>query len=364
MQHADERRAGNSISRLEAGRGLHMPVCAAGRAGAHARQARQPPAGPQARCAAHGSKARQGQGPGASLPAHCRPPPAALSGPRLQPPGSRHARRRRTHPPLPPLRALPRGVGGGRACDRGGRWQPDFLVGIGRGGLVPAAYLSHRTGIQMLSVDHSSGEVGFGDELLDKLAAKIRAGSRILIVDDINDSGGTIQYLRAAIEAKSDDPAGLRVAVLVHNVRSKAKAEYRGSEIDRDQRQEVVRLPLGSGGAARDAEDRGAGGAGAARLNSGRLRARTDLVGRVAFIVWMRSTTRRASCLRSRSPAPSGTAGHCGAGCRSRNRLRRRAWPEAPSRRRVRLGALNGDGHGDDAATAASNARADMAFLH
>ena len=113
-------------------------------------------------------------------------------------------------------------------------WQPDFLVGIGRGGLVPAAYLSHRTGIQMLSVDHSSGEVGFADDLLDKLAAKIREGLRILIVDDINDSGGTIAYLRAAIEAKIDDPAGLRVAVLVHNVRSRAKAEYRGSEIDRD----------------------------------------------------------------------------------------------------------------------------------
>ena len=114
-------------------------------------------------------------------------------------------------------------------------WKPDFLVGIGRGGLVPAAYLSHRTGIQMLSVDHSSGEVGFGDELLDKLAAKVRAGSNILIVDDINDSGGTIQYLRMAIEAKIGEPDRLRVAVLVHNVRSKAKAEYHGSEIDREQ---------------------------------------------------------------------------------------------------------------------------------
>jgi len=114
-------------------------------------------------------------------------------------------------------------------------WKPDFLVGIGRGGLVPAAYLSHRTGLQMLSVDHSSGEAGFGDELLDKLAKKITSGSNILIVDDINDSGGTIQYLRAAIEAKSGEPDRLRVAVLVHNVRSKAKAEYHGSEIDREQ---------------------------------------------------------------------------------------------------------------------------------
>lgn len=114
-------------------------------------------------------------------------------------------------------------------------WRPDFLVGIGRGGLVPAAYLSHRTGIQMLSVDHSSGEVGFGDELLDKLAHKISDGLNMLIVDDINDSGGTIQYLRAAIEAKTAKPEGLRVAVLVHNVRSRTKAEYHGSEIDRDQ---------------------------------------------------------------------------------------------------------------------------------
>jgi len=114
-------------------------------------------------------------------------------------------------------------------------WRPDFLVGIGRGGLVPAAYLSHRTGIQMLSVDHSSGEAGFGDELLAKLAAKIQSGSNLLIVDDINDSGGTIQYLRAAIEAKVGEPGRLRVAVLVHNVRSSAKAEYHGSEIDRDQ---------------------------------------------------------------------------------------------------------------------------------
>jgi xanthine phosphoribosyltransferase len=113
-------------------------------------------------------------------------------------------------------------------------WKPTFLVGIGRGGLVPAAYLSHRTGLPMLSVDHSTGDHGFGAELLDKLAAKIAAGARILIVDDINDSGATINYLRAAIEAKVADPDGLRVAVLVHNVRSDARAEYHGSEIDRD----------------------------------------------------------------------------------------------------------------------------------
>jgi hypoxanthine phosphoribosyltransferase len=113
-------------------------------------------------------------------------------------------------------------------------WKPEFLVGIGRGGLVPAAYLSHRMGLRMLSVDHSFGEHSFGDELLHKLAVKIEAGARILIVDDINDSGGTINYLRSAIEERISDSTRLRVAVLVHNVRSQARAEYHGSEIDRD----------------------------------------------------------------------------------------------------------------------------------
>jgi xanthine phosphoribosyltransferase len=116
-----------------------------------------------------------------------------------------------------------------------GDWRPDFLVGIGRGGLVPAAFLSHRIGISMLSVDHSSGEPGFGDELLVKLATKIEAGARILIVDDINDSGTTIATLRAAIEARTEAAADrLRVAVLINNTRSKAKAEYCSTEIDRD----------------------------------------------------------------------------------------------------------------------------------
>lgn len=113
-------------------------------------------------------------------------------------------------------------------------WQPDFLIGIGRGGLVPAAYLSHRLGMPLLTVDHSTGDPGFGEELLQKLAAKIKAGTRMLIVDDINDSGGTITYLRSAIEARIEDPERLRVAVLVHNIRSRALAEYHGSEIDRD----------------------------------------------------------------------------------------------------------------------------------
>jgi len=114
-------------------------------------------------------------------------------------------------------------------------WRPDFLVGIGRGGLVPAAYLSHRLDIAMLSVDVSSGEAGFADELLVKLAAKMNAGQRILIVDDINDSGGTIASLQDALAAQGGGGERVRVAVLLNNLRSRANVDYWSRTIDRDE---------------------------------------------------------------------------------------------------------------------------------
>lgn len=112
-------------------------------------------------------------------------------------------------------------------------WRADFLVGIGRGGLVPTAYLSHRLDVPMLSIDVSSGEPGFADELLVKLAAKMKAGQRILIVDDINDSGGTIASLRTALEELGGDGERVRVAVLLNNLRSRAKVDYWSRTIDR-----------------------------------------------------------------------------------------------------------------------------------
>jgi hypoxanthine phosphoribosyltransferase len=114
------------------------------------------------------------------------------------------------------------------------RWTPDHIVGIGRGGLVPAAYLSHRTGISLLSVDHSSGVPGFADELMVKLAAATRAGQRLLLVDDINDSGLTISTLRRALGENGADMARVRVAVLIDNVRSAATSDYRARTIDRE----------------------------------------------------------------------------------------------------------------------------------
>ncbi len=113
-------------------------------------------------------------------------------------------------------------------------WTPDFIVGIGRGGLVPGTFLSHRTGIAMLSVDHSSRVADFSDDLLVKLAAMSAAGRRILFVDDINDSGATLVYLRETILRNGGNSKNQRVAVLINNVRSKAAIDYSSRTIDRD----------------------------------------------------------------------------------------------------------------------------------
>jgi xanthine phosphoribosyltransferase len=116
----------------------------------------------------------------------------------------------------------------------GDPWVPDFIVGIGRGGLVPGAYLSHRTGIPMLSVDYSSKVSGFADDLLIKLANMSISGQRILFVDDINDSGATLVNLRTSILDHGGIGENQRFAVLINNRRSKATVEYSSRAIDRD----------------------------------------------------------------------------------------------------------------------------------
>lgn len=118
----------------------------------------------------------------------------------------------------------------GRVTD----WNPAFILGIGRGGLVPAVYLSHATTIPLLSVDHSAQVAPFGDDLLTRIAAQTASGTRILIVDDINDSGRTIAYLRRAIRDGGGDMTALRVAVLIDNIRSIERVDYRAETIDRD----------------------------------------------------------------------------------------------------------------------------------
>lgn len=112
-------------------------------------------------------------------------------------------------------------------------WVPSYLIGIGRGGLVPATFLSHACGLPMLSVDYSSQVEEFADGALARLAARTRSGDRLLFVDDINDTGGTIGRLRTILAEQDAAPGSIRFATLIDNIRSAQRVEYHAETIDR-----------------------------------------------------------------------------------------------------------------------------------
>lgn len=112
-------------------------------------------------------------------------------------------------------------------------WTPTLLVGIGRGGLTPAVFLSHRMGLPLVSIDHSTKIAQFGEELVSVLARRTRDGDRLLFVEDINDSGRTIGEIRSALAAEGAIASRIRFAVLLDNVRSSQEVDYRSRKIDR-----------------------------------------------------------------------------------------------------------------------------------
>lgn len=112
-------------------------------------------------------------------------------------------------------------------------WTPDFVVGIGRGGLAPAVFISHGMKIPLLSVDHSSRIADFADELLAKLARLTGRGTRLLFIDDINDSGSTLLYIRNELDGQGAERENIRFAALINNIRSQADVRYWSREIDR-----------------------------------------------------------------------------------------------------------------------------------
>lgn len=112
-------------------------------------------------------------------------------------------------------------------------WAPSYLIGIGRGGLVPATFLSHATGLPMLSVDYSSQVEEFAEGALARLAARTQGGDKLLFVDDINDTGGTIGRLRTILAEQGAIAGSIRFATLIDNVRSAQRVEYHAETIDR-----------------------------------------------------------------------------------------------------------------------------------
>ncbi len=73
------------------------------------------------------------------------------------------------------------------------KYKPDFIVGISRGGLVPAVMLSHMFNVPMLPIVWSTRDfIDCDHERVDELRELVMEQEKnVLIVDDICDTGTT-----------------------------------------------------------------------------------------------------------------------------------------------------------------------------
>jgi xanthine phosphoribosyltransferase len=134
-----------------------------------------------------------------------------------------------------------------------GDWRPDYIVGITRGGLLPAIMISQYFNIKMNSLDISLRD---GGDCVSNLgmAEDAYKGKKILIVDDINDTGATLNWLM------EDWPSGcfpgdsiwneiwgdnVRFAVIVDNLSSKCnvKMDFVGMEVNKAEHDVWIEFP-------------------------------------------------------------------------------------------------------------------------
>jgi len=119
-------------------------------------------------------------------------------------------------------------------------WRPDYIVGVTRGGLIPAVMMSHYTGIRMETIDVRLRDTFNSPEHALWMAEDAGAGKRILILDDINDTGETFKWIVKDWE-ESNPPADwldiwgntVRFAAIIDNVPSKFDVDYTSIEINK-----------------------------------------------------------------------------------------------------------------------------------
>lgn len=130
-------------------------------------------------------------------------------------------------------------------------WRPDYIVGLTRGGLVPAVLLSQYMGIPMQSLDVSLRDggitvsnLGMAEDAFGFNAAEVGdpCCKNILVVDDINDQGSTIAWIKEDWQASClpNDArwehvwgGNVRFATLTNNLASKEYVHYSVWEVNK-----------------------------------------------------------------------------------------------------------------------------------
>lgn len=107
-------------------------------------------------------------------------------------------------------------------------WKPDVIVGIKRGGVVPALHLSHDLEKPMEIVTWQTRDKHHQEHNKD-LIKRIADGEKVVFVDDINDSGRTIKELEEIYYNKDAD--NVKFATLVQKTATIRPSDFRSLEL-------------------------------------------------------------------------------------------------------------------------------------
>jgi len=127
-------------------------------------------------------------------------------------------------------------------------WRPDYVVGLTRGGLVPANLISQYLECPMECLKVSLRDDNSQPESNLWMAEDAFEGKHILIVDDINDSGATLNWIQqdwmSSCFPNDQDRwtqvwgNNVRVAVLVDNEASASKLNINYNAVDLNKAEE------------------------------------------------------------------------------------------------------------------------------
>ena len=126
-------------------------------------------------------------------------------------------------------------------------FKPHAIVGIVRGGAVPAVMMSHLFGVPMIPIQWSNRDFHESQPLewSDIIQAAYH-GKRFLLVEDIVDSGDTLREM-LLIGAENYNPlswrSNLKLSSLYFNTAQEVKVDYAVRMIDRRVNQAWVEFP-------------------------------------------------------------------------------------------------------------------------